>query len=127
MAPFWTLRKLNFTGINFRKWLFSGNEKLIPSTKLIPANISTIKLLHVYRLKWKVLIGRKDIEYDNIQAPGHVLVSRGSKIHKTRNIAFGITQIHFFGVLYLYLSESIKNMIKISRFQRFSLKSPFYW
>ena len=56
--------------------------------------------------------------YDNIQALGHVLVSRGSKIHKTRNIAFGITQMHFFGVLYLYLSESIKKHVQNITFSK---------
>ena len=56
--------------------------------------------------------------YDNIQALGHFLVSRGSKIHKTRNIAFGITQMHFFGVLYLYLSESIKKHVQNITFSK---------
>ena len=72
--------------------------------------------------------------YDNIQAPGHVLVSRGSKIHKTRNIEFGITQMHFLVYYICIFQKALKNMFKISRFQRFlvfrskfSQKSPFYW
>ena len=55
---------------------------------------------------------------DNIQALGQVLVSCGLKIHKTRNIAFGITQTHFFGVLYLYLSESIKKHVQNITFSK---------
>ena len=53
--------------------------------------------------------------YDSIQGIGPLKVSRGSKIHKMRNIAFGIIQMHFFGVLNLYLAESIlKNVQNIT-------------
>ena len=53
------------------------------------------------------------------QALGHFLVSRDSKIHKMRNIAFGITQTHFFGVLYLYLSDIIKKHVQNMTFSKF--------
>ena len=57
--------------------------------------------------------------YDSIQAIGPLKVSFGSKIHKMRNIAFGIIQMHFFGVLICIMQKALKNMFKISRFQRF--------
>ena len=44
-------------------------------------------------------------KYDSIQATGPFSVSRDSKIHKLRNITFGIAQMCFLGVLYVSLTK----------------------
>ena len=56
--------------------------------------------------------------YDSIQALGPLKVSRGSKIHRMRNIAFDIIQMHVFGVLHLYLAENIKKHVKNMTFSK---------
>ena len=55
---------------------------------------------------------------DSIQGLGPLKVSRGSKIHKMRNIAFGIIQMHFCGVLHWYLAENIKKHVKNITFSK---------
>ena len=70
-----------------------GDRKIYLKILTVKSSIASLSDATVSALSFVIISAYRLI--DSIHGLGPLKVSRGSQIHKRRNISFGITQMHF--------------------------------